>query len=186
MKLPITRTSAAMQEPGDARQRPRVRMQHARLRRPQEDDVDDERRQKQGEFGEDGADHRSRVPGEGSDGVSPSGTRLGIDRKNITKHSMSYEGLAARHVYAGCVALRAGLARPGDEGLLPVNPLVQIPQDSRGHAPDIALAERHGVVLLRITPFQSRLWSAWFCTSIRKASGTSKASATSAADSTSA
>ena len=32
------------------------------------------------------------------------------------------------------------------------------------------------------TPFQSRLCSAWFCASIRKASGTSKASATSASD----
>ena len=28
-----------------------------------------------------------------------------------------------------------------------VDPLVQVPQDTRGHAPDIALAERHGVVL---------------------------------------
>src|SRR5262249_56237726 len=28
-----------------------------------------------------------------------------------------------------------------------VNPLVQIPQDARGHAPDVVLAERHGVVL---------------------------------------
>ena len=45
------------QQPGDAGQRPGVRMQHARFGRPQEDGIGDERRQEQGDFGKDRTDH---------------------------------------------------------------------------------------------------------------------------------
>ena len=80
-------------------------MQHARLRRPQENGVDEERRQKQRDLGEGGANHRSAVPDESSNQI----------------HSAKFT-------------------------LVRINALVQIPQDARGDAPDVALAERNGVI----------------------------------------
>ena len=57
MKLPIMQDKRRDHQPGDTGQRPVVRMQHAGLRRPQEDGIERERRHEQRDFGKDGADH---------------------------------------------------------------------------------------------------------------------------------
>src|SRR5262249_16779151 len=154
----------------DAGQAPRVRMQHARLGGPEKDGVDQEWRQKQSDFGEDGADHRSQVPDEDISAgprcralrePKATSTRPGADRKNRPAQYYN-EGdagwlprrrssLARSGIDAGRANVPGG-AHPRHETRAsraspPINPLVQVPQNSRGHAPNVALAERHGVVL---------------------------------------
>src|SRR5262249_22835136 len=157
-------------QPSDAGQAPRLRMQHARLGGPEKDGVDQEWRQKQSDFGEDGADHRSQVPDEDVS-ASPrcralrerkaTSTRPGAERKN--RHAQYYnEGAAAWRLRRRSSLARSGIdtgranvsrhAYPRPETRAsraspPINPLVQVPQNPRGHPPNVALAERHGVVL---------------------------------------